>query len=54
MVSGEQGQEVFVSLTPHGKVMPVCSALASTLLVPLGPHAPELEDLLSPSSLLYW
>lgn len=53
-ISVEQGQEVFVSPTPHGKAMPPCSALTSTLPVPLSHHTPELGDLMSPLSLLYW
>lgn len=43
-----------MSLTPHGKAMPLCSALTSTVPVPLGPHTSELGGLMSPSSLLYW
>lgn len=43
-----------MSPTPHGKAMPVCSALASTLPVPLRPHTPELGSLMAPASLSYW
>lgn len=41
-ISGEQGQEVSMSPTPHGKAMPLCSALTNTLPVSLTPLSWEL------------